>query len=161
MAEIRVSSFGQRQTGLGAVTDEAAAAYGRILLAIVGADGEVTEPEFDWLVAHQRSFGVPEHVIDGYAAFDHRSADLDSLLDALDVDVDGWRPGPTLIYHAIQMAGADGDYADAERAKVNVAARRLGVPDDVVAVLHHMVIAETALDAMRTVLFHTAPAPGG
>ncbi|QXJ21959.1 hypothetical protein AGRA3207_002877 [Actinomadura graeca] len=153
--EIKVSSFGRRQTGLGAVSGEAAAAYGRILLAIVGADGQVTEPEFDWLVAHQRSFGVPEHVIDGYVGFDHQSADLDSLLDALDVDVDGWRPGPTLIYHAIQMAGADGVYADAERAKVAAAARRLGVAEDITDVLHHMVAAEAALDAMRTALFHT------
>jgi hypothetical protein len=61
-----------------------------------------------------------------------------------------------LIYHAIQMCGADGTYGEAERSKVVQAARALGVPHDIVLILHALIDMEKAVYDMRAALFRVA-----
>ncbi|MET8541065.1 TerB family tellurite resistance protein [Kitasatospora sp. NPDC004799] len=142
--------------GLSGATREAFLNYGKALLVIAGADGEVSEPEFAWLVDHQRRMGAPEDVIELYREFDFRTADLDDLLPAIRTDVETWQAAPHLVYHAIRMCGADGVYAPEERAQVLRAARLMGVPDDIVLSLHALVDLERAVHDLRTALFHVS-----
>lgn len=152
--QLKVSSFGSSQYGISAASRRAMINYGKVLLAIAGADGAVSAKEYEWLVEHQRKFGAPEDVIAEYAKFDYRTADFGALMAEISVDVATWRPAPHLIYHAIQMCGADGHYAEAERSKVVKAARALGVSDDIVLALHALIQMEKAVYDMRAALFH-------
>ncbi|MDR3036024.1 MAG: hypothetical protein LBV78_23520 [Kitasatospora sp.] len=156
---VPMSELCQDLYGLSAATEEAFLNYGKALLVIAGADGEVSAPEFDWLVEHQRRMGAPESVIDQYREFDFRNADLRDLLPAIRTDVDTWQAAPHLVYHAIQMSGADGVYAEAERAQVVRAARLLGVADDIVLSLHALVDMERAVQDLRAALFHVTSLP--
>ncbi|PFG50486.1 hypothetical protein ATK36_5724 [Amycolatopsis sulphurea] len=154
-----MSELSQDLYGLSAATEEAFLNYGKALLVIAGADGEVGEAEFAWLVRHQRKMGAPEHVIDEYREFDYRVADLATLLPAIRTDVDTWQAAPHLVYHAIQMSGADGVYTDEERAQVLRAARMMGVADDIVLSLHALVDMEQAVNDLRAALFHVSSLP--
>ncbi|MBD0672062.1 hypothetical protein BU198_15440 [Streptomyces sp. CBMA156] len=147
--------------GLSATTREAFLNYGKALMVIAGADGEVSEPELDWLIDHQRRMGAPEDVIELYREFDFRGADLNDLLPAIRTDVETWQAAPHLVYHAILMCGADGVYAAEERAQVLRAARLMGVSDDVVLSLHALVDMEQAVHDLRAALFHVSSAPDG
>ncbi|GAA2510968.1 hypothetical protein GCM10023100_03760 [Actinocorallia cavernae] len=151
---VPMSDLCQDLYGLSAAPPEAFLDYGKALLVIAGADGEVGEAELAWLVDHQRRMGAPEEVIDLYKEFDHRGAQLTDLLPAIRTDVDTWQAAPHLVYHAIQMCGADGVYAEAERAQVLRAARLMGVPDDIVLSLHALVDMERAVGDLRAALFH-------
>lgn len=153
---LKVSDFGRSQYGMSGAPRQAILNYGKVLLAIAGADGTVSPKEYDWLIEHQRKFGAPDDVIAEYAKFDHQSADLKALLADISVDVATWNPAPHLIYHAIQMCSADGHYAEAERSKVVRAAQILGVPDDIVLTLHALIQMEKAVYDMRAALFHVA-----
>ncbi|RAJ64173.1 putative tellurite resistance protein B-like protein [Streptomyces sp. PsTaAH-130] len=156
---VPMSELSQELYGLSAAPEEAFLNYGKALLVIAGADGEVSEPEFRWLVEHQYRMGAPEHVIDQYREFDYRNADLKDLLPAIRTDVDTWQAAPHLVYHAILMSGADGVYAEEERAQVLRAGRLLGVPDDIVLSLHALVDMERAVHDLRAALFHVSSVP--
>jgi uncharacterized tellurite resistance protein B-like protein len=152
---IDVSDFARTEYGLSAATATAMLNYGYALLAIAGADGKVSPKELDWLVRHQRKFGAPDNIIAEYETFDYHSADLPKLVADSVTDVPTWSAGPSLIYHAIQMCAADGDYAVEERKKVLDAAKLLGISDDLVLTIHALVDMEAATAAMRKALFHT------
>ncbi|GAA4553960.1 tellurite resistance TerB family protein [Amycolatopsis samaneae] len=152
---LRVSEFARDDYGISAVSEPAMRNYGYALLTIAGADGEVSPAELDWLVRHQRKFGTPQHILDDYATFDHRDADLRGLLTAIRVDVPTWSAGRHLVYHAIRICRADGAYPEAERAKVFTAAELLGVERDIVLALHALVDAEDALTNLRKAVFRT------
>ena len=58
-----VSSYAKDEYGISAATVEAMVNYGYVLLAIAGADEEVSEKEMEWLINHQSKFGAPEEVL--------------------------------------------------------------------------------------------------
>lgn len=152
---VRTSEFAHDDYGISAASESAMRNYGYALLTIAGADGKVTPGELDWLVRHQRKFGVPEHVIDDYATFDCGSADLRRLLDEVRVDVPTWNAARHFIYHAIRICRADGIYAEPERAKIDSAAELLGVGRDIVLTLHAIIDMEDALTRARKAVFQT------
>lgn len=153
---LEISSFGRESYGMLGAPRQALVNYGKALLVIAGADGTVSPAERNWLNQHQRKFGAPEDVIAEYEDFDYRSATLDELMPDIRVDVETWNPAPHLIYHAIQMCGADGTYAEAERSKVIRAARSLGVSDETVLTLHALIEMEKAVYDMRAAIFRVA-----
>ena len=71
------SEFLKKNLGISEIATEAYLNYGYALLAIAGADGEVSEAEFNWLVNHQRLAGAPEEVIEKYKTFEYKNADLE------------------------------------------------------------------------------------
>ena len=153
---LKISDFGRDAYGMSEAPKLAMINYGKVLLMIAGADGEVSPAEYQWLIEHQRKFGATDDVIAAYEGFDHQAADLDELLADVRVDVETWDPAPHLTYHAIQMCGADGVYSEAERTKVVKGARALGVGDDIVLTLHALIQMEKAVFDMRAALFHVA-----
>jgi len=151
---VKVSDFGRELYGVSEAPRQTWINYGKALLTIAGADGTVSPAEYNWVIERQRKYGAPEDIFAEYENFDHQSANFDELLADVRVDVETWNAARHLIYHAIQMCGADGTYAEAERSRVVRAARALGVPDDVVLALHALVDMEKAVYEMRAALFH-------
>ena len=129
--------------------------YGYALLAIVGADGEVSEPERNWLINHQQMVGAPSEVIEKCKTFDYKNAKLEDLLPKITVDVPGWSAPRTLLYHAIKMTRADKDYAKAEQEAVKKAAKLLGVEDDITMALNALVEMEEKVESMLKALIKT------
>jgi uncharacterized tellurite resistance protein B-like protein len=149
------SEFMKKNLGISEVSVEAYLNYGYALLAIAGADGEVSEAEINWLLNHQRLVGAPEEVIEKYKTFDYKNADLESLLSKITVDVPTWSKSRSLLYHAIQMASADEDYSTEERKAVKKAAKLLKVEDDIALALNRLVQTEEAVTALRKALLQT------
>lgn len=151
---VKVSSYAKDEYGISAATVEAMTNYGYVLLAIAGADDEVSEQEMEWLVKHQSKFGAPDEVLALYKSFDYKNAKIEELLPNIKVDVPTWSASRELIYNAIRMSSADGVYAEAERETVKKAAKILGVSDDIVLTLESLVNMEKSVVNMRKALFH-------
>lgn len=152
---IPASEFLKKNLGISAIPVEAYLNYGYALLAIAGADGEVSEAEFNWLVNHQRMAGAPEEVIEKYKTFDYKNADLENLLSKISVDVSTWSKSRSLLYHGIQMSRADDNYSVEEQNAVKKAAKVLKVEDDIALALNRLVEAEEAVTALRKALIQT------
>lgn len=149
------SEYMKRGLGISSAPFEAYLNYGYALLAIAGADGEVSEPEMNWLINHQLMVGAPSEAIEKYKAFDYKNAKLEDLLPKITVDVPGWSAPRTLLYHAIKMARADNDYAKAEQEAVKKAAKLLGVEDDITMALNALVEMEEKVESMLKALIKT------
>lgn len=121
--------------------------YARAILTIAAADG-LSERERDYFLNLARGMGMPDAAVAAYAKYDPSSEKLDDLLAPLR----GRQPVPYLLYDAIKVASVDG-YTDKERAKVDSAARALGVRLDVVRTLEGLVAAEAAIRDARIGLF--------
>ncbi len=152
---VPASEFMKKNLGISSAPLEAYLNYGYALLVIAGADGEVSEAEFNWLLNHQRIVGAPEEAIEKYKTFEYKNADLEDLLSKITVDVSNWSKSRTLLYHAIQMARADDSYSLEEQQAVKKAAKLLKVEDDIALALNKLVDAEEALTALRKSLLRT------
>ncbi|BAY22221.1 hypothetical protein NIES2100_19840 [Calothrix sp. NIES-2100] len=152
---VPASEYMKKNLGISEAPLEAYLNYGYALLAIAGADGVVSEAEFNWLISHQRLVGAPEEVVEKYKKFDYKNADLENLLSKITVDVDTWSKSRTLLYHAIQMARADNDYSIEEQNAVKKAAKLLKVEDDIALALNRLVDTEEAVTALRKALIQT------
>ncbi|MUG98158.1 hypothetical protein F7734_39965 [Scytonema sp. UIC 10036] len=149
------SEFMKKNLGISEAPIEAYLNYGYALLAIAGADGEVSEAELNWLLNHQRLVGAPEEIIEKYKAFEYKKADLENLLSKISVDVSTWSKSRSLLYHAIQMARADNNYSIEEQKAVKKAAKLLKVEDDIALALNRLVETEEAVTALRKALLQT------
>ncbi|MBE8997350.1 TerB family tellurite resistance protein [Nostoc sp. LEGE 12447] len=145
----------KKNLGISEAPAEAYLNYGYALLAIAGADGEVSEAELNWLLNHQRIVGAPEELIEKYKTFEYKNADLENLLSKITVDVSTWSKSRSLLYHAIQMSRADNDYSIEEQKAVKKAAKLLKVEDDVALALNKLIETEEAVTALRKALLQT------
>ena len=149
------SEYLKRTQGLSSAPFEAYLNYGYALLAIAGADGEVSELEMNWLINHQRMVGAPEEALEKYRTFDYKNAQLQELLPKIKADVPDWSAPRTLLYHAIKMSRADKNYAKEEQEAVQKAAKFLGVEDDITLALNALVAMEEQVDSMLKALIKT------
>ncbi|MBW4429239.1 MAG: hypothetical protein KME50_33780 [Nostoc desertorum CM1-VF14] len=148
------SEFLKKNLGISSAPLEAYLNYGYALLAIAGADGEVSEAEFNWLLNHQRMAGAPEEVIEKYKTFEYKNADLENLLSKITVDVPTWSKSRSLLYHAIQMARVD-HYSIEEQKAVKKAAKLLKLEDDIALAIDRLIETEEAVTALRKALLQT------
>jgi uncharacterized tellurite resistance protein B-like protein len=151
---LQISSFSDAVYGYSAAVPQVVEAYGYALLVIAGADGEVSPAEMDWLIEYQRKHGASAEILASYRAFDYQDADLFQILSHIDGGIENWKTAAHLIYLAVHMAAADGEYAASERAKVLKAAKIMMVPDDVVLTVHCLVDMERGISNLRRALFH-------
>ena len=149
------SEYMKRSQGLSSAPFEAYLNYGYAMLVIAGADGEVSEPEMNWLINIQRMVGAPEEAIEKYKTFDYKNAKLEDLLPKITADVPDWSASRSLLYHSIKMARADKDYAKEEQQAVKKAAKLLGLEDDISLALNALVEMEEKVDSMRKALIKT------
>lgn len=126
--------------------------YGFALLVIAGSDGEVSDPELEWLtISLGQSLKVDEATIAAWEEYDFEEDELESVFQRINsVSVASFNK--LLIYDAIRMSYADDDYADDERARVGEAAAMLGLNKDVVMAIEVLVEQERATDKLRSIV---------
>ncbi len=123
--------------------------YGFALLAIAGADGDVSDPELDWLTEELgSSLKVAESLIDAWEDFEWEDADLEEIFESMNPNQIA-NYSKVLLYDAIRMSYADGDYSDEERESVAEAAGILKVNKETVLALEALVELERAANKLR------------
>ncbi|WP_281616450.1 hypothetical protein [Flammeovirga sp. SubArs3] len=127
--------------------------YVKALLAIAGADGEVSDEEMDWVFQDFLNIvGASEEQVEEVRSFDFKNVDLAELLSSLDIDVP-MNYKRTLVYDAVMMARADMVYAKEEKEAVAKAAELLGVPFFIAKTIEGLVNTEKSLEMIRKSLF--------
>ena len=123
--------------------------YGFALLAIAGADGDVSDPELDWLTEELGSaLKVSESLFVAWEDFEWEDADLEEIFESMNPNQIA-NYSKVLLYDAIRMSYADGDYSDEERESVAEAAGILKVNKETVLALEALVELERAANKLR------------
>ena len=138
--------------GMSMVPQEYWKDYGYALLTIAGSDGEVSDPELEWLTIDlARSLNVSQETIVAWEQFDYDDADLKEIFDHFNASsiADFSR---LLIYDAVRMSFADDEYADEEKEKVMEAAQILGLNREAVVSIEALIEMEMATDKMRSLI---------
>lgn len=126
--------------------------YGYALLTIAGSDGEVSDPELEWLTIDlARSLDVPQDIISSWETFDYDDGELKEIFDSFNSSsiADFSR---LLIYDAVRMSCADDDYADEEKEKVMEAAQILNLNREAVIAIEALIEMEMATEKMRSLI---------
>jgi len=123
--------------------------YGYALLTIAGSDGMVSDPELEWLTLDMaKEVGVDDEIVADWEEFDFEEVELEDLFANFNSStLAGFNK--LLIYDAIRMSSADGEYALEEKEQVYEAARILRVPPEVVVAIEALVDLEQAANKLR------------
>lgn len=123
--------------------------YGYALLIIAGSDGIVSDPELEWLTVDMaKEVGVDEEIIADWEEYDFEGAELDEIFSSMSSSTLA-NFNKLLIYDAIRMCSADGEYAMEEKEQVYEAAQILNVPQEVVIAIEALVDLEQAANKLR------------
>ncbi|MEM7299103.1 MAG: hypothetical protein AAF391_12660 [Bacteroidota bacterium] len=123
--------------------------YGFILLNIAGSDGDVSDPELEWLTVEcAESIGVNEEIIVEWEEYDFDEDELEDLFMELNTSSFA-NFNKILLYDAIRMSSADGDYAEDERDQVYNAAKIMKIPFETVTAIEALVDLENAANKLR------------
>jgi uncharacterized membrane protein YebE (DUF533 family) len=120
---------------------------GLAILAVAGADGEVSDNELTFLLGRARQFGVSDEGIRTMRSFDYRSADLAAIASQVPPSV-----RKVVLYDAILVARCDG-FADPERRAAERWATALGLDTSLVREIEQHLEREEELRAERLQLF--------
>lgn len=138
--------------GIKMVPEECWLDYGFALLTIAGSDGEVSDPELEWLTIDlAETVGIPEDIIAEWEEFDFEDADLHEIFATINVKSQA-SFNKLLIYDAIRMSYADDDYAEEEKERVYEAAALLKVGKDTVLAIESLIEMERAADKLRMIV---------
>ena len=135
---------------------DVAIGHGTVLMAISGADGELNEKEFQWYIDEQKALweNAAEY-IEELRGVDWKNANIEQLLANERYDFPlNFRRG--MVYQAIKMSRADGQYHEKEKATVNRAAELLGIDQHTVAGLESLADIEDGADKLRRSILETA-----
>ena len=123
--------------------------YGYALLCIAGSDGDVSDPELEWLTIDlANALHVDEDIVADWEEFDFEDADLEEIFFSFR-HASFANFNKLLLYDAIRMCSADGDYAEEEKEKVYEAAKILQVSGESVIALEALVEMEQATHKLR------------
>ena len=149
------SPYGKRHYNVsGTVSFDVAKNYCGALLTIAGADGELADEELAWFLDEQVMIGAPDEVLQFIKEFDWRDAKLEELVQSLHYDFD-LNASRIMLYQAIKMSRADGEYHPKEREAVWKAAEMLNVEPEAVRSLEILAEMEDNVGRMRFNLFGT------
>ena len=138
--------------GITMVPEDCWLQYGYALLVIAGSDGDVSEPELEWLTIDlAEAVGVSEDIIEEWEDFDFEGADLHEIFKSINVK-SFTSFNKLLIYDAIRMSYADDEYAAEEKEKVYEAAALLKIRNETVLSIESLVEMERASDKLRTII---------
>ncbi|WP_420576619.1 hypothetical protein [Ekhidna sp.] len=127
--------------------------YGYALLTIAGSDGDVSDPELEWLTIEcAQAVDVDEDLIADWEEYDFEEGNLEEIFYNFNSSSFA-NFNKLLIYDAIRMSSADGDYAQDEREQVHHAAQILKVPMDSVMAIEALVDLEHAAEKLRLTIF--------
>ncbi len=150
---LHTSIIAKQTYGQDSLQEDAWLSYAYALLAIAGSDGEVSQPEFDWLLNDFLAvIGVSAEFKEKVKAFDYKKANLESVLEKIQFKSHiNYRRA--LLYDAIRMAHADDQYSADEKQAVQKAAELLDVPIYVARTIEGLVNTERSLQYMRRSIF--------
>ena len=138
--------------GISQVPEEIWIEYGFALLTIAGSDGDVSDPELEWLTIDLAfANDIPEEIISEWEDFEYDDADLGEIFSAIKVK-SFTSYNKLLLYDAIRMSYADDDYAEEEREKVGEAAGLLGINSETVTAIESLIEMERAADKLRLII---------
>lgn len=148
----------KRTNGISRQITTLLADYGKALLTIGGADGSVSDAEWEWLSNY--FLMIDEYgadALDEIENFDYKNAQLETVLAKLDTQNEkgSFRSSlrRTLLYHAIQISRSDQNYNTKEQSYVKRAAELLQIDPQTAQLINGLVETEEALDAMRKAIF--------
>lgn len=154
--DLQPTKYGAKKYNIKSTIDfDVAVKYGAVLMAIAGADGELAEAEFQWFIDEQELIVVETaEYIETLRKFDWKGANLEELLNGIKYDFEiNFRR--VLLYQAIKMSRADGNYHEKERAAVAKAAEILGIEASAMVGLESMAKMEEVAEGLRVGLFET------
>ena len=123
--------------------------YGFALLCIAGSDGEVSDPEMEWLTIDlAQSLRIDEEIVADWEEFEFDEADLEEIFFSFR-HASFANFNKLLLYDAIRMCSADGDYAEEEKERVYEAAKILQVSREAVIAIEALVEMEQAAHKLR------------
>jgi uncharacterized membrane protein YebE (DUF533 family) len=122
------------------------------LVTTASGDGQLSDEERRWIIGYMTAKGYPAAAV---AEVSGLGADAARLPELMQVGILK-QSARILIYDAIRASSVDG-YTDGERAAVRKAAHSLGIDEQTVAELEHLVADEHAMKARRIKLLM----PGG
>ena len=135
--------------GMSMVPEKVWKEYGYALLCIAGSDGEVSDPELEWLTIDlAESLKVDQEIIGDWEDFDFESSDLEEIFFSLR-HASFANFNRLLIYDAVRMCSADGDYAVEEKERVDEAAKILQVSRETTTAIEALVEIENAANKLR------------
>lgn len=138
--------------GISMVPQESWKEYGFALLTIAGSDGDVSDPELEWLTIDLAfANNVPEEIIAEWEDFEYENADLGEIFTTINVKSFA-NYNKLLLYDAIRMSYADDDYADEERERVYEAAALLKINAETVTAIESLIEMERAADKLRLII---------
>ena len=123
--------------------------YLKALKIVIAADGSCSDREMHALRLGMRYMGVPDSLRQEVEAFDPQEARLLQVLPNFQL---GGVEARYLLRDAIELASADGVYAQAERKVVNRIATLLGVSGEMVRTLESLVEMERAARRLKKAL---------
>lgn len=148
-----LNNFAPKFYGISLVPRSAWREYGNALLAIAGSDGIVSDPELEWLTVDlSKEFNVDNDIIADWEDFDYDNADLEEIFNSFNNSTLA-SFNKLLIYDAIRMSSADGEYALEEKEQVMEAARIMNLSMDAVIAIEALVELEQAADKLRMTVF--------
>jgi uncharacterized membrane protein YebE (DUF533 family) len=119
---------------------------GMAILAVAGADGELSERELTFLLGRAKQFGVSDDGIEQMASFDYRSVNVETVAQQVPRSL-----ARLLLYDAILTARADG-FAEQEREAARRWARALELDVSVVEMIERHLEKEDQVRAERIAL---------
>lgn len=143
------NKFSVKFYGMSMVPESSWKEYGFALLAIAGGDGEISDAELEWLTTDcAEAIDVKHDLVEAWEDYDYVNADLQEVFDSFS-DTSFASFNKLLIYDAVRMCRADGDYSEDERDLVVAAARILRVSIESVIAIEALVDLELAADKFR------------
>jgi uncharacterized tellurite resistance protein B-like protein len=130
---------------------EAGLKYSSILLAIVGADGEVADAELQWYIDEGVLLGCDQDYLDQVRQIDWRSVNIEESLKDVKFNFP-LNIRRSLLYQAIKMSRADGVYHEKEKEAVAEAAKILEVDEAVLASIESVAEMEDAAGKLLHIL---------
>ena len=150
---IKPSPYAEKKYNSTALVDvDAGLKYSSVLLAIVGADGEVSDAEMQWYIDEGTLMGCDEDYLNQVRQLDWKSVNIEATLNEVKFNFT-LNLRRTLLYQAIKMSRADGVYHEKEKAAVARAAKILGVDKVVVSSIESIVEMEDAASQLLQFFF--------
>lgn len=135
--------------GISLVPKEIWREYGYALLCIAGSDGEVSAPELEWLTVDLAEFlNVDKDIVADWEKFDFENADLEEIFFSMR-HMSFANFNKLILYDAIRMSYADGDYAVEEKQQVGEAGKILQVSNEALISIEALVDLEQASHKLR------------
>ena len=127
------SAYGEKKYNATALVEvEAGLKYSSVLLALVGADGEVADAELQWYIDEGVLLGCDSDYLDAVRQIDWKKVNIEEALKEVKFNFP-LNVRRTLLYQAVKMSRADGVYHEKEKAAIARAAKILEVDEAVLA----------------------------